>query len=62
MLRVPAEHGDEGENDEADDEDDLAGCEVEFGLRGGRGGSVYGEGSAWWMSCAPRHTSVLRRH
>ena len=33
VLGVPAEHGDEGEDDEADDEEDLAGCEVELGLR-----------------------------
>lgn len=39
VLGIPAEHGDEGKDDEADDEDDLAGCEVEFGLGGGRGGS-----------------------
>ena len=61
VFGVPAEHGDEGEDDEADDEDDLAGCEVEFGLGEEEGESVYGEMSVWWMSYAPRHTSAPRR-
>ena len=62
MLRVPAEHGDEGEDDEAYDEDDLAGCEVEFGLR------EEGEEEGWYKNKerlwghAPRHTGVPRRH